>query len=172
MKIIALFFIISTASFSQSALEKDSLEIWITGNFSNQIAHQIVSEKWPFVTKFVAGDVIDDYFIETINKHNKKIWESIGSKNLSDKYYFEVKIERKKVQEAMDIIDRNTTIIRLINQLKMKGRSIFTQVEKISNIEYLFSIFSFDLSNIKSTEILEAKAIINIKTNTIDISND
>lgn len=174
MKILIILFAVSTACFSQSELKKDSLELWIIGSFANQSAHQIVSKKWPFTTKLKAGDVIDDCLVAAIEQHNKIIWdylESKGFKNPRNNYCLEVKIERGKIQKAVDLIDKNNKILILHEELRKKERLMNTQIEKINETEYLFRIFSFDLSDIEFSEALEIEFIINIETNNIDFKN-
>ncbi|MGV6844555.1 MAG: hypothetical protein ACWA42_00325 [Lutibacter sp.] len=178
MKKIALYILFSlifNLAFSQTVKEKDTLELWTMfsiGNFVNENAHRIVSEKWPFKTKSMTGDVIWKKLTDSIENHNKAIWKYLdhnGFENSEKKYQSEFNSERNRIQKAVDLSFNHPKIIKLYEKLRVENRVNYTKLRKINNSNYEFTIFSFKISEINKSEKLEFKIIINLNKNKIRI---
>lgn len=159
---------------SQSMLEKDSLVLFTRslGDFVSENAHKIVSENWPFTIESKAGDLIDNIIIEEIDRNNEKIWGYLDSKGFKCpevKYYSEVENERIKIKRVLNLVDNFPKIIKLHKKLKRRKRMSSTQLIKIDNMSYVFSIFSFDVSEIEKPEKLEIEVIANIESNKVTV---
>ncbi|MBC8884132.1 hypothetical protein H9X57_14540 [Flavobacterium piscinae] len=86
--------------------QKDSLEIWTysIGNFVNLNAEKIIERKFPFKIKAVSGDVLSEESIESIEKHNSKVWnyiDSLGYNNIKEEYNLELKAEINRIKKQL-----------------------------------------------------------------------
>ncbi|RXR34779.1 hypothetical protein EQG68_02395 [Flavobacterium piscinae] len=154
--------------------QKDSLEIWTysIGNFVNLNAEKIIERKFPFKIKAVSGDVLSEESIESIEKHNSKVWnyiDSLGYNNIKEEYNLELKAEINRIKKAIEISKSNKRITKLYLKLKDQNLGNFIKLSKKDNNIYNFKVYSFDLNKIENNENLILDFSIDIKKNKIYI---
>lgn len=165
-----LFLIISFPTFSQISQESDStLVIWTVftiGDFINDNAYRITTEKWPFKYNSVAGDVITEQLNKDVEEHNEKLWETLSKKgyiNPEKEYYEQFASERKRIELASDLVTNDSLFIQLKKKLRTEGYMDYTKLIKISDTSYLFEIASFNPNDLTVEEKLELKLRVDLK---------
>lgn len=156
-------------TFSQ---ESNELELWTynLGNFVNKHAHKFVASKWPFTTKAIVGDVVDNYIIDSIEKHNYKVWlylETKGYRYAKDKYYKEVEDEATNIKKALKLVENQPEVISFIERLRLEKRMKSTKLVKINETTYKFSVFSFNINDVDVPEKFEFTAEAHIDRNIV-----
>ena len=170
-----LLFTCTVVSFGQSKLKRDSLEIWTTfsiGDLINENAHQIASRDWPFTTVSKAGDTFDNDLMDSVERHNSRIWnhlDSIGYKNAKHDYYKAFKAERSRIKKAIALSELNPEVLKLHKKLYSQKRMNSTVLNKLNDFEYEFIISSFSVSELEAPPTLELKYISDLRNNKVRI---
>jgi len=173
--IIILILIISNVTNAQIEKKTDTLEIWTfsIGNFINQNAEKIVSEKYPFNIKAVAGDVITEETIRDVEIHNKKIWNhlnSIGFSKTEKRFKSDLLNEIKQIKKAVDISNSDKYVIALFDKWRKNGRQNYTELNNLSDVQYEFLLYSFDLNDLDKEQTFELKYIADLDKEIIKIT--
>tara|TARA_R110002051_G_scaffold65517_1_gene118759 strand:- start:196 stop:735 length:540 start_codon:yes stop_codon:yes gene_type:complete len=177
MKILTniLILLISNLTLAQIEKKNDTLEIWTLfsiGNFVNQNAEKIIEKEWPFKVKGIAGDSFVEGLIDSVEIHNNKIWnylDSNGYSNSKEKFESDLLAEIIRIKKAVEISQSNKTVAELYAKLKKRNLQNYTELKKVNNTKYEFTIFSFDLKNIEKVQDFELKLISDLKKEKIKI---
>ncbi len=165
-----LAFLITNLSFGQIDKISDTLEVWTlfsTGNFINQNAEKIVQKDWPFKIKGVAGDAIPEGLIDSVEIHNKRVWnylDSIGYSNSKENFESDLLEEIKRIKKAVEITHSNKAVTELFDNLHKKNLHRYDELNKINKDKYEFKIYSYDLDNLEKDEVFEMKIITDLKS--------
>ena len=164
-----LAFLISNLSFAQIDKISDTLEIWTvfsTGNFANENAEKIVEKNWPFKIKGIAGDTFSEDIIDSIDVHNKRIWnylDSIGYSNSKEKFESDLLEEIRQIKKAVEISNSHKKVSDLYKNLRKKNLQNYTELIKKDQYKYEFIVYSFDLDNLDKEESFELKFLTDLK---------
>ncbi|WP_417888205.1 hypothetical protein [Zunongwangia sp.] len=177
MKILTniLILLISNLTLAQIEKKNDTLEIWTLfsiGNFVNQNAEKIIEKEWPFKVKGIAGDSFVEGLIDSVEIHNNKIWnylDSNGYSNSKKKFESDLLAEIIRIKKAVEISQSNKTVAELYAKLRKRNLQNYTELKKVNNTKYEFTIFSFDLKNIEKEQEFEFKLIFDLKKEKIKI---
>jgi len=168
--IYILAFLITNLSFGQIDTISDTLEVWTlfsTGNFINQNAEKIVQKDWPFKIKGVAGDAIPEGLIDSVEIHNKRVWNYLDSNGYSDsKENFESDLleEIKRIKKALEITHSNKAVSELFDNLRKRNLQSYSELNKINKDKYEFKIYSYDLDNLEKDDVFKIKLITDLKS--------
>lgn len=177
-KLIIIFtLLISNLTYTQIEKRTDTLEIWTLfsrGNFINQNAERIVEKNWPFKIKGIAGDTFAEDLIDSVEIHNNRIWNYLDANGYSDsKKKFETDLLReiKRIKKAVDISNSDKKVIALFDKWRKNGLHNFTKLNKLSDVKYEFSLYSFDVNDLDKDQTFEMRFIVNLTEKKITIKN-
>ena len=176
MKIITniIILLISNLTLAQIENKNDTLEIWTfsIGNFINLNAEKIVSKEYPFEIKAVAGDVLTENLIDSVEIHNRNVWNYLDSNVFSisrKRFESDLLDESNRIKKAVEISQSNKTVSELYAKLRKRNLQNYTELKKVNNTKYEFTIFSFNLENIEKEQEFELKFISDLKKEKIKI---
>ena len=160
---------------AQIERKSDTLEIWTfsIGNFIQLNAEKIIEKKYPFKIIGVAGDVITENLIDSVNTRNNKIWNYLDSNGYSNsKKTFETDLnsESNRIKTAIAISQSNEIVSELYSDLRKRNLQNYTELNKINDDIYEFIIYSFDLKNIDKEQVFELKFTSDLKNKKIEIA--
>ena len=168
--IFILTLLISNLTFSQIEKESDTLEIltlFSIGNFVNQNAEMIIEKEWPFKINGIAGDTFTEDLIDSVEIHNSRIWKLLDSRGYSDsrnKFESDLSAEISRIKKAQTISESNENVSDLLKKLREEKLQNFTELKKLNDNKYEFTIYSFDLENLNTEQVFEIKFITDIET--------
>jgi len=174
MKKCALFFLVLTSSFLFSQNKRQiPLELWVLPNENNLDinAHKIASQSWNFEVKVLEG-VFAKMLGDSLEPHNEALWKQLeadGISNAKEKYQTDVEKEKKPLAQAINISLSEKYVTDIYSKIKSQKRRERTEIQKVTNQEYRFMIYSYSEKTLKEKEKLETRFIVNIKDQTIRI---
>lgn len=161
--------IITQLSFGQVDKTPDTLEVWTafsTGNFINQNAEIIVAKNWPFRIKGISGDAISEGTIDSLEIHNNRVWKYLdtnGYANAKQKFESDLLEEINRIKKAVEISNSDKTVSDLYTNLQKSGLQNFTELSKINNSQYEFTVYSFNLNDLEKDQVFEMKFITDLE---------
>ncbi len=164
-----LAFIITRLSFGQVDKAPDTLEVWTvfsTGNFVNQNAEKIVAKNWPFRIKGIAGDAISEGIIDSLQLHNNRVWNYLdanGYNNSKEEFESELLQENNRIKKAVEISNSDKNVSELYAKLRKSGLQNYTELSKINNTRYEFTVYSYDLNHLEKDQVFEMKFITDLE---------
>lgn len=173
--IVLLVLLFSNLALSQIENKSDSLEIWTLfsiGNFVNHNTEKILEKEWPFKIKGIAGDSFAEELIDSVEIHNNKIWDFLNSNGYSDskkKFESDYIAEAGRINEALNLLNKNKILSELFQSLRKNKRQIYTELKKINDIKYEFTLYSFDQENTGKGQIFEKKFFVDLNEQKIEI---
>ena len=172
---IILVLLISNLTLAQNEQKSDSLEVWTLfsiGNFANQNAERIVEKNWPFKIKGIAGDLFVEELIDSVETHNNRIWSYLDSNGYSDskkKFEADLLAEIRRIKKAVDISNSDKVVYELFEKSRKSKRQNYTKLNKLSDENYEFAIYSFDINNLGKGETFEMKFITDLSNKKIKV---
>ena len=173
--IIILTLLISNLTSAQIERENDTLEIWTLfsiGNFVNQNAERIVEKKWPFKIKGIAGDSFMEDLIDSVEIHNNRVWTYLDANGYSDsrkKFEMDLLTEIKQIKKAVDISNSDKKVVSLFEKWRKNGQQNYTELNKLTDVKYEFSLFSFDVNDLDKGQTFELKFIVDLDKEKIKV---
>ncbi len=173
--IIILSLLISNLTSAQIEKKADSLEIltlFSIGNFVNQNAERIVEKKWPFKIKGIAGDAFPEEWIDSVEVNNNKIWKYLdanGYSNSKKKFQTELQTEIKQIKKAVKISNSDKKVIALFDKWRKNGLQNYTELNKLTDTKYEFSLYSFDVNDLDKGQTFELKYIVDLDKEKIKV---
>jgi hypothetical protein len=171
--VVIVTFLISNLGVAQMEKKTDTLEVWTlfsTGNFVNENAERIVAKNWPFRIKGIAGDVFTEEVANSVEIHNSNIWKHLDSNGYSDakkKFESDMRAEIKQIKKAVEMADSEPMVNDLLRKLREKKRQNYTELKKLTNEKYQFTLYSFDLNDLDKGQTFEMIFIADVNTHKI-----
>lgn len=169
-KIISILaFIITQLSSGQVDKTPDTLEVWTVfsiGNFINQNAEIIVAKNWPFRIKGIAGDMISEGINDSLEIHNNRVWNYLdtnGYANSQQKFETDLLEEINRIKKAVEISNSDKNVAELYTNLQKSGLQNYTELSKINNSQYEFTVYSFNLNDLEKDQVFEMKFITDLE---------
>ena len=153
----------------------DTLEVWTVysaGSFTNKNAERIVEKDWPFTLKTVGGDIFDEYLMDSLEIHNNRIWaylDSNGYTDSKDKFQTDLLSEINRIKKAQETAESNKSVYDLLTRLQKNNRLNYTELIKIDDENYEFSVYSFDPENLDEKQILEMVFTVELRNEKVVI---
>ena len=173
--IIILMLLISNLTFAQIEKKNDTLEIWTLfsiGNFVNQNAERIVEKNWPFKIKGIAGDTFVEDLIDSVEIHNNRVWTYLDANGYSDskkKFETDLLTEIKRIKKAVDISNSDKKVVSLFEKWRKNGQQNYTELNKLSDEKYEFSLYSFDVNDLDKVQTFELKYLVDLDKEKIKV---
>lgn len=172
MKKIAVILILLIPNLISAQVENkaDTLEIWTLfsiGDFINQNAERIVEKKWPFKIRGIAGDAFEEGLIDSVEIHNGRIWnylDSNGYTNSKEKFESDLRVEADRIKKVVAISETNKAVSELLANLRKRKLQNYTELNKVNDNLYEFTIYSYDSENLEKEQVFEGKFQTDLKT--------
>ncbi len=171
--VVIVTFLISNLGVPQMEKKTDTLEVWTlfsTGNFVNENAERIVAKNWPFKIKGIAGNVFTEDLIDSVEIHNNKIWKYLDSNGYSgsrEKFESDMRAEITRIKKAVEMADSEPMVADLLGTLREKKRQNYTELKKLTNEKYQFTLYSFDPNDLDKGQTFEMTFIADVNTHKI-----
>ena len=77
--------------------------------------------------------------------------------------------EIKQIKKAVEISNSDKKIIALFDKWRKNGLQNYTKLNKLSDVKYEFSLYSFDINDLNKKETFELKFISDLEKEKIKI---
>lgn len=132
-------------------------ELWLlpSEDYVTENTHRITTRDWDFEVR-VLDRAQSQLFKDSIATHNQRLWTTLESSGITEakkKYRKAFEKEKEQVQQAALLSENHEFISGIYKKLKRQGRPSQTVIQKMTDSEYRFMIYSFDKLGKQKTEI-------------------
>jgi hypothetical protein len=170
-----LSILVSWTSFSQSEKSADRILTYGLPNYHHQKAMEFVGKKWGIELYPVAGCIISQKLVDSVQTVHSKLWkkmDSIHGVDSQKKFRKETIAEMKRIAEVQKIFDANRHVKKRIRKAKRHKKEVSSNLEDISSNGkiYYWTVYSFQHKN--SFELNwepEFKVAVNLSENKVEV---